>query len=119
MKKSKSNRKRSGNPKLNLESQSWLIVEEPIASFFQERKSDLNVGFRDYPRHKIGTSGRWLHIAKIHVLLPAMKQGYLASRLDVPHYQVGMAERQEYVEAASKFAEDHDMENVYDNKSLD
>ena len=67
--------------------QTCLVIEEPA----DDRYFALNRGGHLDRLGKLSLA-RWEYIKQVHVVLPNSQQGYIISRLDVPHYSATIPE---------------------------
>ena len=76
---------------LSLNESPFLVVEEPMDSFFNESPALMmtnNGNAKDEFSSKSCIT-RWKHIQRLFIVYPSdVFQGYVAKRLDVPHYHV-------------------------------
>ena len=77
---------------ISIEESPYLVVEEPLQSFYSQPSASMMIQpgktNSDAFLNK-SCPTRWEHIQRVYIVYPSARfQGYLARRLDVPHYHV-------------------------------
>ena len=77
---------------ISIEESPYLVVEEPLQSFYSQPSASMMIqpgktNSDAFLNKSCPTC--WEHIQRVYIVYPSARfQGYLARRLDVPHYHV-------------------------------